>query len=103
MCRYNVLRLGKFATFLTLMLLWASAAPIDARVECDNGIVRVKSAVPNSETIMRIKADIATWGWRRISISLPCLISQAPCWSTSQSGAPSQCMQSGLHNRPFRQ
>ena len=43
MSRYNVLRLGKFATFLILILLWASAAPIDARIERDNGIVRVKS------------------------------------------------------------
>jgi hypothetical protein len=41
MSRYNVLRFGKFATFLVLMLLWASAAPIDARIERDNGVVRV--------------------------------------------------------------
>ena len=64
MSRYNVLRLGKFATFLILMLLWASAAPIDARIERDNGIVRVKSAVPMSEAIIRIKADIAAKGIR---------------------------------------
>src|SRR5215470_6148634 len=62
MSRYNVLRLGKFAAFLILILLWASAAPIDARVERDNGIVRVKSAVPMSEAISRIKADIAAKG-----------------------------------------
>ena len=62
MSRYNVLQLGKFATFLILMLFWASAAPIDARIEGDNGIVRVKSAVPMSEAIIRIKADIATKG-----------------------------------------
>lgn len=62
MSRYKVLRLGKFATFLTLMLLWASAAPIDARVERDNGIIRIKSAVPMSEAIIRIKADIAAKG-----------------------------------------
>ena len=62
MSRYNVLRLGKLATFLVLMLLWASAAPIDARIEHDNGIVRVKSTVPMSEAITRIKADIATKG-----------------------------------------
>ena len=62
MSRYNVLRLGKFATLLILMLLWASMAPIDARVERDNGIVRVKSAVPMSEAIIRIKADIAAKG-----------------------------------------
>src|SRR6201997_4315400 len=62
MSRYNVLRLGKFATLRVLMLLWASAAPIDARIERDNGIVRVKSAVPMSEAIIRIKADIAAKG-----------------------------------------
>jgi uncharacterized protein (DUF302 family) len=62
MSRYKVLRLGKFATFLTLVFLWASTAPIDARVERDNGIIRVKSAVPMSEAIIRIKADIAAKG-----------------------------------------
>ena len=62
MSRYSALRLGKFATFLILTLLWASAAPIDARIERDNGIVRVKSTVPMSEAITRIKADIATKG-----------------------------------------
>jgi uncharacterized protein (DUF302 family) len=62
MSRYNLLRLGKFATLLILMLLWASAAPIDARIEHDNGIVRVKSAVPMNEAIVRIKADIAAKG-----------------------------------------
>ena len=62
MSRYNALRLGKFAIFLILTLLWASAAPIDARVERDNGVVRVKSAVPMAEAIIRIKADIAAKG-----------------------------------------
>ena len=62
MSRHNLLRLGKFATFLILILLWASAAPIDARIERDNGIVRIKSAVPMSEAIIRIKADIAAKG-----------------------------------------
>src|SRR3974390_2136152 len=62
MSRYNVLRLGKFAIFLILILLWASAAPIDARIERDNGIVRVKSAVPMAEAIIRIKADIVAKG-----------------------------------------
>ena len=62
MSRYNVLRLGKFATFLILILLWASAAPTDARIERENGIVRVKSAVPMSEAMTRIKADIAAKG-----------------------------------------
>ena len=64
MSRYNVLRLGKFATFLTLMLLWASAAPIDARVERDNGIVKVRSAYAVHETIARLKQDIAGKGIR---------------------------------------
>jgi uncharacterized protein (DUF302 family) len=64
MSNYNVLRLGKFAAFLILMLLWASAAPIDARIERDNGIIRVKSAFPMSEAIIRIKADIAAKGIR---------------------------------------
>ena len=62
MSRHNVLRLGKFATFLILMFIWVSAAPIDARIERDNGIVRVKSAVPMFEAIARIKADIAAKG-----------------------------------------
>ena len=62
MSRCNALRLCKLATFLVLMLLWASAAPIDARMQRDNGIVRVKSAVPMSEAIIRIRADIAAKG-----------------------------------------
>ena len=64
MSRHDLLRLGKFASLLILILLWASAAPIDARIERDNGIVRVKSAVPMSEAIIRIKADIAAKGIR---------------------------------------
>jgi uncharacterized protein (DUF302 family) len=62
MSRSTILRLVKLSTFLLLILLWASAAPIDARVEVDNGIVRVKSAVPMAEAITRIKADIAAKG-----------------------------------------
>lgn len=62
MTRSTILRLVKLSTFLLLILLWASAAPIDARVEVDNGIVRVKSAVPMAEAIARIKADIAAKG-----------------------------------------
>jgi uncharacterized protein (DUF302 family) len=62
MRRYKLLRLAKFATFLALMLLWASAAPIDARIEPDDGIVRVKSTVPMAEAVRRIKADIAAKG-----------------------------------------
>ena len=64
MPRHKLLRLAKFTTFLLLIALWASAAPIDARVETDNGIVRVKSAVPTAEAISRIKADIASKGIR---------------------------------------
>jgi uncharacterized protein (DUF302 family) len=62
MSRYKILRLAKFGTFLLLIALWASLAPIDARVEADNGIVSVKSAVPMAEAISRIKADIAGKG-----------------------------------------
>ena len=62
MRRYNLVRLAKFATFLVLILLWASAAPIDAGIVPDNGIMRVKSAVPMDEAIRRIKADIAAKG-----------------------------------------
>ena len=62
MSRSTVFRLVKLSTFVVLVMLWASAAPIDARVEVDNGIVRVKSAVPMAEAIVRIKADIASKG-----------------------------------------
>jgi uncharacterized protein (DUF302 family) len=62
MSRPTVFRLVKLSTFLALVMLWASAAPIDARVEVDNGIERVKSAVPMAEAIVRIKADIAAKG-----------------------------------------
>jgi uncharacterized protein (DUF302 family) len=62
MRRYNSFRLAKLCTFLLLMLLWASAAPTNARIEPDDGIVRVKSAVPMAEAIRRIKADIAGKG-----------------------------------------
>ena len=62
MRRYNIFRLAKLGIFLLLMLLWASAAPTNARIEPDDGIVRVKSAVPMAEAIRRIKADIAGKG-----------------------------------------
>src|SRR5690348_2509246 len=62
MSRSTAFRLVKLSTFLVLITLWASAAPIDARVEVDNGIVRVKSAVPMAEAIVRIKADLAAKG-----------------------------------------
>jgi uncharacterized protein (DUF302 family) len=62
MRRYNFLRLAKFGTLLVLMLLWAASAPSIARIEANDGIVRVKSAVPMAEAIRRIKADIAGKG-----------------------------------------
>lgn len=62
MRHHNLLRLAKLATFLVLMMLWASATPIDAGIVPDSGIVRVKSAVPMDEAIRRIKADIAAKG-----------------------------------------
>jgi uncharacterized protein (DUF302 family) len=68
MSRYKLLRLAKFSAFLLLIALWASAAPIDARVETDNGIVRVKSAVTLTEAITRIKADIASKGIKFMEI-----------------------------------
>jgi uncharacterized protein (DUF302 family) len=65
MSRSTVFPLVKLSAFLVLVMLWASAAPIDARV--DNGIVRVKSAVPMAEAVTRIKADIAAKGIRFFS------------------------------------
>ena len=62
MRRYNILRFAKLGMFLLLVLLWASAAPTNARIEPDDGIVRVKSAVPMAEAIHRIEADIAGKG-----------------------------------------
>src|SRR5260370_22330935 len=62
MPRHKLLRLAKFTTFLLLIALCSSPAPIDARVETDNGIVRAKSAVPMAEAISRIKADISSKG-----------------------------------------
>ena len=62
MSRCKLLRLAKFGTLPLLLALWASAAPIDARIGVDNGIVRIKSAVPMPEAIRRIKADIAAKG-----------------------------------------
>jgi uncharacterized protein (DUF302 family) len=46
---------------LLLVVILISAVP-SARAESDDGIVRVKSAVPMSEAISRIKADIAAKG-----------------------------------------
>ena len=56
---------GRFAhrvlTSLLLIFLLISVAS-SARADSDEGIVRVKSAVPMSEAITRIKADIAGKG-----------------------------------------
>ena len=62
MRRYNFLRLAKLGTFLLLMLLWTASAPTNARIEANDGIVRVKSTVPMAEAIRLIKADIAGKG-----------------------------------------
>jgi uncharacterized protein (DUF302 family) len=62
MRRHNIFRLAKTGTFLLLVLLWASVSPSGARIESDDGIVRVKSAVPMAEAIRRIKADITAKG-----------------------------------------
>jgi len=49
------------ASLALLFLLLPAAAPV-ARADSDDGIVRVKSAVPMPEAISRIKADIAAKG-----------------------------------------
>src|SRR6266436_2266560 len=54
-------RVVNFLTSLLLIFLLISVAS-SARADCDDGIIRVKSAVPMSEAITRIKADIASKG-----------------------------------------
>ena len=54
-------RLASFCATLLLALLILSATSA-ARADSDDGIVRVKSAVPIAEAISRIKADIAAKG-----------------------------------------
>lgn len=56
------LRLANFATSLLLLFVLLSAATSAARADSDDGIIRVKSAVPLPEAISRIKADIAAKG-----------------------------------------
>src|SRR5690348_10469698 len=51
-------RLCASLAFVALLMLAASPA----RAESDNGLVRVKSAVPMAEAITRIKADLAAKG-----------------------------------------
>jgi uncharacterized protein (DUF302 family) len=62
MSRTFSFRLANFATSLVLLIVLLSAATSVARADSDDGIVRVKSAVPLSEAISRVKADIAAKG-----------------------------------------
>ena len=54
----------RIANFLASLLLASLILPIvsAARADSDDGVVRVKSAVPMAEAITRIKADIAAKG-----------------------------------------
>ena len=54
-------RFANFGVSLLLVFLLLAAATA-ARADSDDGIVRVKSAVPMAEAITRIKADIASKG-----------------------------------------
>lgn len=58
-CRITTSQIVHFFTPLLLVLLLASAT---SRADSDDGVIRVKSAVPMSEAISRIKADIASKG-----------------------------------------
>ncbi|MCA6117567.1 DUF302 domain-containing protein [Bradyrhizobium sp. WSM 1738] len=61
MTGHSTNRLANFGASLLLALLILSAVSA-ARADGDDGIVRVKSAVPMAEAITRIKADIAAKG-----------------------------------------
>ncbi|MBV9979555.1 DUF302 domain-containing protein, partial [Bradyrhizobium sp.] len=61
MFRHITHRLADLSTSLLLLLLLLAAISSPARAR-DDGIVRVKSAVPMAEAITRIKADIANKG-----------------------------------------
>lgn len=61
MTRFLANRFVNFYTPLVLVLLLMAAAS-SAWADSDDGIVRVKSAVPMAEAISRIKADIARKG-----------------------------------------
>jgi uncharacterized protein (DUF302 family) len=67
MTRRLTIRLANLCTSLLLALLLMSVAFSAARADGDDGIVRVKSAVPMAEAISRIKADIASKGIRFFS------------------------------------
>lgn len=57
----TTLRLANIAATLLLLVL-LSGAMSAAHADADDGIVRVKSAVPMADAISRIKADIAAKG-----------------------------------------
>jgi hypothetical protein len=61
MTRHLTNYLAKFCASLLVALLVLSVAS-GAQADSDDGIVRVKSAVPMAEAISRIKADIAAKG-----------------------------------------
>jgi uncharacterized protein (DUF302 family) len=61
MTRRLTTRVANFCTSLLLIFLVLSVISA-ARADSDDGIVRVKSAVPMAEAITRIKADIAGKG-----------------------------------------
>ncbi|MGY2908496.1 DUF302 domain-containing protein [Bradyrhizobium sp. URHC0002] len=61
MTRRSINRVANFCSSLLLAFLVLSLASA-ARADSDDGIVRVKSAVPMAEAISRIKADIAGKG-----------------------------------------
>src|SRR3954466_3725671 len=54
-------RIVDLCTLLLLIFILVSAVS-SARADSDDGIVRVRSAVPISEAVTRIKADIASKG-----------------------------------------
>ena len=64
MIRRITLRFVNSTTSLLLFAILVAVACSAARADSDDGIVRVKSAVPMSEAIIRIKADIAVKGIR---------------------------------------
>jgi uncharacterized protein (DUF302 family) len=62
MKRHINLHIADLAASLLLLFILLSAATSVARADSDDGVIRVKSAVPMSEAIGRIKADIAAKG-----------------------------------------
>ncbi|MGF6310487.1 uncharacterized protein (DUF302 family) [Bradyrhizobium sp. i1.8.4] len=62
MTRQITTRLANFATSLLLLFLLLCAATTVARADSDDGIVRLKSAVPMAEALTRIKDNIAANG-----------------------------------------